>query len=274
MAAIASILLGLLAFVVLASALEQGGDVIERAKDIHSNKGAYVAGAILQGLSYLPLAPVLVFLYRATAYRREETPPWSRMLAIVGAVVIAFAAIASSITQLGAIDDLIRDLPLTVNDAEDRLADSQGSGLSLVFVILGYAARIALAFALVTISNAARRAGTLSNFLGITGIIVGVFLVLPFFGPLPIVQWFWLAALATLFMGRWPGTRGPAWETGEAEPWPTAAQLRAEAAAGREDEDEDDYEDDEYDDEPADDPSEPARSQHPRSKKRKRKRRR
>jgi hypothetical protein len=35
-----------------------------------------------------------------------------------------------------------------------------------------------------------------------------------------------------LFLGRWPGAagRGPAWETGEAIPWPSAAERRAEAA--------------------------------------------
>jgi hypothetical protein len=34
------------------------------------------------------------------------------------------------------------------------------------------------------------------------------------------VQIFWLGAMGVLFMNRWPGGRGPAWETGEAEPWP------------------------------------------------------
>lgn len=258
----------------LASSLDQGGDVIDRARDIDANKGPYIAGAVLQGLSYLPLAPLLVYLYHVTAYRRPETPAWSRPLAVFGAVTISFAAIASSINQLGAIDDVVSDLPLALPVAEDRLSENQTEGAGLAFVVLGYAARIALAFALISISNAARRAGTLSSFLGITGIIVGVFLVLPFFGPLPIVQWFWLGALAVLFMGRWPTGRGPAWESGEAEPWPSAAEMRARAAAERgEATDEPDYEDEEHeDDEPAE-PA-PAGTQHPKSKKRKRKRRR
>jgi hypothetical protein len=254
---------------VLAGSLDQGGNVIERARDIDENKGAYVAGAVLQGLSYLPLAPLLVYLYRVTAYRRPETPPWSRPLAVFGAVAIGLAAVASSINQLGAIEDVVADLPLSVPAAEDRLSESQTEGVGLVFVVLGYAARIALAFALIAISNAARKAGTLSSFLGITGIIVGVFLVLPFFGPLPIVQWFWLGALAVLFLDRWPTGRGPAWESGEADPWPTAAELRARAAAERDEVVEEEYE--ERDEEPAE---APAGTAHPKSKKRKRKRRR
>jgi hypothetical protein len=41
-----------------------------------------------------------------------------------------------------------------------------------------------------------------------------------------VIQAFWLGAVGLLFLGRWPGGRGPAWETGEAEPWPSAAQRR------------------------------------------------
>jgi hypothetical protein len=40
---------------------------------------------------------------------------------------------------------------------------------------------------------------------------------------------FWLGALGALFLGRWPGGRGPAWETGEAVPWPTMAETRERA---------------------------------------------
>ena len=60
--------------------------------------------------------------------------------------------------------------------------------------------------------------------------IVGVLLVLPIL-PLPILQVFWLGALGVLFLGRWPNERGPAWDTGDPDPWPTAAELRAEAEA-------------------------------------------
>jgi len=31
-----------------------------------------------------------------------------------------------------------------------------------------------------------------------------------------------------LFLDRWPGGRGPAWQTGEEIPWPGAAQQREE----------------------------------------------
>jgi hypothetical protein len=65
----------------------------------------------------------------------------------------------------------------------------------------------------------------------------GVLIILPVVA-LPIVQAYWLAALAYLFSGRWPSGVPTAWKTGNAEPWPTGQALReqrAEAAARRRD---------------------------------------
>jgi hypothetical protein len=38
--------------------------------------------------------------------------------------------------------------------------------------------------------------------------------------PMPIVGIFWLAGVAALLFGRWPGGEPKAWRTGAAEPWP------------------------------------------------------
>jgi hypothetical protein len=35
--------------------------------------------------------------------------------------------------------------------------------------------------------------------------------------------------MGILLIGKWPNADPPAWEAGEARPWPTAAQRRAEA---------------------------------------------
>jgi hypothetical protein len=125
-----------------------------------------------------------------------------------------------------------------------------------------FAQTIGLAFAFVMLSLNAMRAGLLSRFMGILGIIVGALTVLPILPQgLPVVQMFWLGALGVLYLGVWPGGRGPAWETGEAIPWPTAADLR-EAQ-------------EEAEPEPDPEPEHLAPStEHPVSKKRKRKRKR
>jgi hypothetical protein len=84
------------------------------------------------------------------------------------------------------------------------------------------------------------RVGLLTRFMGVLGIIVGILSFLPQLeGQLPFVKIFWLGALGALFLGRWPGGNPPAWQTGEAQPWPTQQQIREARDAAR-DEDGDD----------------------------------
>jgi uncharacterized iron-regulated membrane protein len=62
--------------------------------------------------------------------------------------------------------------------------------------------------------------------MGVLGVICGALIVLPILSPLPIVQTFWLAAMAVLLAKRWPGGVPPAWTTGEMQPWPSQAEVR------------------------------------------------
>jgi hypothetical protein len=70
------------------------------------------------------------------------------------------------------------------------------------------------------------RVGLLTRFMGVLGIITGGLQILPFGGPLPVVQAFWLVILSILFLGRWPTGTPPAWRTGRAEPWPSSSEQR------------------------------------------------
>jgi hypothetical protein len=113
------------------------------------------------------------------------------------------------------------------------------------------------------------RAGLLTRFIGILGVIAGILLVLPQLAPVPIVMWVWLAGLGMLMLGTGRAGLLPAWRTGNAEPWPTAveaAQRRREAEERRQG-----IEPDEPKKPPA--RSAPTGRPHPSSKKRKRKRR-
>ena len=86
---------------------------------------------------------------------------------------------------------------------------------------------MATAFLFVMLPLRARRAGLLSQFMGILGVIAGALMVLRLMPLVPeITQAFWLGAIGALYLGNWPGGRGPAWESGEPEPWPSAAQRR------------------------------------------------
>jgi hypothetical protein len=78
----------------------------------------------------------------------------------------------------------------------------------------------------------AMRVGLITRWMGVLGILTGILIFLPIGGAtLEVVPAFWLVAMGILYIGKWPNGQPPAWEEGEARPWPSRAQLR-EAATG------------------------------------------
>jgi hypothetical protein len=209
-----------------------------------------------QSLAVLAMAAVLFYLYRATRHRRPETPQIALVLALGGPIVYAGLLIALTATQLDAASDFVNGRDQSEGHAEDLLRDKLGT-----IQYVGFALSLSIGFAFVLIALNAMRAGLMSRFMGILGIIVGALYVIPFLGGPQIIQVFWIGAMALLILDRWPGGRGPAWPTGEAIPWPSGAEQRAARQA----------QEPEPHPEPAADPPEPSQ---PAPRKRKRKRRR
>ena len=262
----------------------QTDTTLEGLRLIDERKTDVLITTILQALSTALIAAPLWFLFEATRFRRPEAPAIARYLAIAGPVLTGVFQVIRQIQVADVADSVVAQLasnPLAPKAANEFAKDELGAGSLQVVGSIGLAAGLALAFAFIMVSLNAMRAGLLSRFMGILGIIVGVLFVIPLLGPVPIVEVFWIAALGLLFLGKWPqGGRGPAWETGEAIPWPTAADRQAELVAARAEREEGGgYDDREPDELPRagsvnghGDDAEHAR-QHPRSKKRKRKRR-
>src|SRR6202007_956184 len=80
---------------------------------------------------------------------------------------------------------------------------------------------------IVTLLNALRT-GLVPRWMGILGMFSGLLILLPNVGaPLPRIPAFWLVLMGIMLGGRWMGGDPPAWESGEARPWPSRAQLQA-----------------------------------------------
>jgi hypothetical protein len=147
---------------------------------------------------------------------------------------------------MAAIGGIVRITALVINASNFASSKGQGtqaahdattSGGALVAgTVAGQIGVLALAAAVVLVALAAMRVGLLTRFVGVLGAIVGVLQVL---GPLStgsfIVTAFWLAMVGMLLLGRWPSGMPPAWEAGEARPWPTQQEIREqrEIARGR-----------------------------------------
>jgi hypothetical protein len=195
---------------------------------IDEYSGAFLASSFVQGLNYIGLGVVLWFLFKVTRYRRQELPAWFIWLVYIGPLLFAVASVLSTLDRID-IAEQFASTGETQGGAGERRAENLLEDRSPVSVALGAAGTLALAFSLVLVSLNAMRAGVLSRFLGIIGIIVGVLYVIPVFGGPLIVQIFWLGALGAVFLGYWPGGRGQAWETGTSVHWPSAAERRREA---------------------------------------------
>jgi hypothetical protein len=219
---------------------------------------------VLRAIGLVALGWTITFLAAATRARRPEFAKPMVYAALVGAVLSALGAVLNAIGVDAAINTFL-DGPRTVDDA----ADVGGNSLLITAGLIGLAGQLALAVGVVLVCLNAMRAGLLTRFLGVLGIITGALIVIPI-GPLPVVQSFFLLALGLLLLGVTPGGVPPSWRTGQAEPWPsqqeTAAARRKQAEARRTGSTP--PEPDELEAEPV-----AAGTPHPSSKKRKRKRR-
>lgn len=196
--------------------------------------GTLLLSASLQALSALLLIGVFVYLFRATIARAPAIPSWFVYLIVIGPVFYAISQVLGAVDRIDVAEVFanqssnLEECPAIERQAGDDCADALlRDDVNPIAVALGLAGSVATAFLFVMLPLRARRAGLMSQFMAVLGVIAGVLMVLRLMPLVPeIVQAFWLGAVGALFLGNWPGGRGPAWETGEADPWPSAAERR------------------------------------------------
>lgn len=212
----------LTATVLQASALE--GDLDNDRETLTALGGAgggLIASSVLRGLAYALLALALAYLLRVTRARRPETPPYAMPLLGIGVALILAGRVLTDLDLLDLGDKFLAAPERTEKAAENLLDDR-----AILGPILLQAGVLSFGIGMVLVVVNAMRTGLLSRFMGALGVIVAALQVLPILGGAPFVELFWTGALGALFLGAWPGGRGPAWERVEAIPWPTAADKR------------------------------------------------
>jgi len=201
----------------------------------HDNASGFVISQIVISIGTIGTGIALLYLYHATKARRPQLQAAARVLAIAGPILLSVAGIAGQVYLAQKSADFVKGAK-TDPEADKILT----GGVRVATGSAGIAGQFALGFAFVMISLNAMRAGLLTRFMGVLGILVGVFPVLLSLlastlsglggGPAPIVQFFWLGAIAYMYSGRWPSGMPPAWKTGKEEPWPSSEELRQKRA--------------------------------------------
>jgi hypothetical protein len=235
---------------------------------IDEDSGAYLTSAVLSSLSSLLLVGGFLYLFRATLARGGGVPHWFVYLVIGAPILYAVSKVAYAFDAIDIADEFAGGEPIRGQAGADRATDLTDA--SPVVLAIQVAGGVGVAFLFVMLPLRARRVGLFTPFMSILGVIAGALIVLPLGGVSSVIQAFWLGAFGALLLGFWPGGRGPAWESGTAEPWPSAAQRRGLVPMPGEDEQgEDDRKPAELDPTPPEPEPVPER---PTSRKRRRKR--
>ncbi len=216
-------------FLMLAVVVQIGGphvSVNEKTLGlITENKRATrdLIGSIVAAISLFAIGWTLLWLWDAARARDPKLrPSFMGWIAAAGAAIQAVGVVVYAAAFGNAASDFVSTGSQTYPEANHLLT----GGVLVAGQIANYLGLLLLAVAIVLISLNAMRVGLLTRFLGYLGIIAGVLTIIPLV-PIPIVEAYWLIALAYLLSGRWPSGVPPAWSTGHAERWPSSAELRA-----------------------------------------------
>jgi hypothetical protein len=189
----------------------------------HKRATRDLIGSVVAALSLFALGWTLLWLWDAARARDPNLRPWFMgWIAGGGAVIQAIGVIVYAAAFGNAASDFVSHGSQTWPEANTLLS----GGVLVAAQIANYFGLLLLAVGIVLISLNAMRVGLLTRFLGYLGIIAGVLTIIPLV-PIPIIEAYWLLALAYLLSGRWPSGVPPAWSSGRAERWPSSAELRA-----------------------------------------------
>ncbi len=194
-----------------------------------------IAGSALSSLALLTLAAMLYLLARATRFRNPSSWAAAGPLAVIGGVGFAVIGVAHEVASAVLAHNFAAGTNFT-NAAVERALTTGSVNVASEYISL--IVGLALVVGMIALCLQSMRVGLLTRWMGVIGILAALLLFLPIGGAtLEVIPAFWIAALGLLYTGRWPNGEPPAWAAGEARPWPSQAEMRAqqqaEAAARR-----------------------------------------
>jgi hypothetical protein len=189
-------------------------DKAERLLYFDQHSTDLIAASMVRAVGFLLFAFAVVHLYRATKARYPELQRATLIVGLLGVVGVAAGSLIHTLQLASEASDFAVRGFATANAADNAAEDATPSPFLLM------PGTVALASWGVLASLAAMRVGLLTRFMGVLGIMSGVGLLL----GLPVMV-FWLIGVGVLFLGRWPRGLPPAWDAGEARPWPGREQA-------------------------------------------------
>ena len=199
-------------------------------KFISHHAFALIAGSTLAAIAIGALTLILLLLVDATRLRRPESWSAARTLVLGGGIALALVSVGHQVVSSIEAHSFAVGHDFSNHAVDNALTKSTAN---MITVYLDLLAGLALAAGTIGATVNALRVGLLPRWMSILGILTGVLIFLPIGGAtLEVVAAFWMVMMGILYAGRWPNGEPPAWAAGEARPWPSQAELRAERRAG------------------------------------------
>lgn len=243
----------------------RGDGAAEVLRSIDENRGGETLSGLMQALAFVLLTFPLVYLFRAARARSPQVR--SQLIGLVIAAPLFLAVSSGlgilvqqeaadefvsgqakpSLTQQEAKDDCVKERkdeggdfltdeyepgkgesPLRACEnrkLEDDAAVDARTEASMTSLATGFGLAGGLGFAVTLFYTClwAMRTGLLPRFWGSLGMALGVVTLL----GLILFALVWFIYFALLVLGKVPGGKPPAWQSGEAEPWPTPGEKAA-----------------------------------------------
>jgi hypothetical protein len=224
-----------------------GDGAAEVLRSIDEHSGSVMLSGLIQAAAFALLALPLLYLFRAARARSDQMRSQLIGLVIAAPLFLGLAAGFTAAAQQEAADEFVggeakptlsrseaQDECRAEDDAEadcakTKLEDDAASnarteaGLAPLATGFGIAGALGFVVALFYTCLWAMRTGLLSRFWGSLGMALGIATLIGLIFFLLI----WLIYFALLVVGKVPGGKPPAWERGEAVPWPTPGERAA-----------------------------------------------
>jgi hypothetical protein len=224
LAALAAVVLVLAAIVVASAVVGNGNGDASFLRDVDQHRGGQVLSSALQAIGLALLALPLYYLFRAAKARSVTMRGQLIGIVVAAPLFLALAAIVGGISNLHAATDFLAKGVAGSGDHANKVASDAISNAPLrpLGLGLGFAGQIGFVIAMFYTCLQAQRVGLLPRFWGSLGMALGAVSFLFFQFAL-----LWFVYLGLLLLGRVPGGRPPAWEAGEAIPWPSPGEKAA-----------------------------------------------
>jgi len=233
LATFASIVLIIAAIAVATQGVGSSDGDSELLRNVDAHRSAQVISSILQAIGVGLLAAPLYYLFRAAKARSEAMRGQLVGVVLAAPLFLAALAIFSCVSTLHAASDFVsnevphlmaKGVALSSDRANEAASDTiTEAPLRPLAAGFGIGGQLGFVVAMVYTALYAMRTGLLTRFWGSLGMALGAVSFLFFQFTL-----FWFIYIGLLLLGLVPGGKPPAWESGEAEPWPTPGERAAE----------------------------------------------